>query len=509
MPTTPAFTGVAANAPRRNTVASKSTDSLTATRASFLRGRALRTSICPAPLPNDKTLVRDVPTAPVVATAAAPGIPIQVREVTGTALSLGLTIGAELAASRALAAVGVAFPGSLAAMLSLLLFITLLRAARLTRAAETVRGAFVPGAAFLARWLAVFFVPNLVMLPLAPRLPGADVVKIGVILVVGLLASLLSTAGAALLLRAAAARARGGAAIEATSETAKPAPPSRGLVAGLLVAAAAALPFAAAEGAAGAVVAMYMLAATVLAFCVGQRFPRTLRTVVHPLVSCTAGALGAVALLGAVSGAPFADVLAGYYVRDAGATFSKWGAGNILAALLGPAVVSFAIQMDGRRKLMRLRGGELVGTSLIATIAGLFGTAGAARMLGMSETARLMVVPRMITAPLALAIVDMLGAEAGIALSVVALTGLLGANIAAPLLSMVGVKDPVVRGLATGAAAHGLGTAAMADEPAAFPFAAVAMTLVGIFSTCFVAYPPIRALLVRVALGTAKITSVP
>lgn len=450
----------------------------------------------PATLPASRSAPR------ASATVAGSGVTRFAADAGVTVSSLALTIALEAAAVRALRQCGIQFPGSLAAMLFLLSTITLLRVLRLTGAAERVRALFSPAAAFLTRWLAVFFVPNLVMLPLAPRLPGADVAKIALVLVVGLIASLLSTAAVALALRSAAARLRAGKSAPPSppvAATAGSVPPSNRLLLALTLTAAAALPFAAAGSSVPTV--LYALCATLLAFCVGQRAPARLRAVLHPLVVCTAGALTALSALAMMRGLPLAPVLGAYYVRDAGWCIGRWGAGNALAALLGPAVVSFALQMDGRRALVRARAPELVGTSLTATLAGLFGTAAAARALQMSPPARLVLVPRMITAPLAAAIVEMLGAQPGVALSIVAITGLLGANIAAPMLTALRVKDPVVRGLATGAAAHGLGTAAMSDEPAAFPFAAIAMTLVGIFATCLVAAPPVRALLLRVALG--------
>jgi putative effector of murein hydrolase len=65
------------------------------------------------------------------------------------------------------------------------------------------------------------------------------------------------------------------------------------------------------------------------------------------------------------------------------------------------------------------------------------------------------------------------------------------------------VEDPVARGLAQGASAHGLGTAAMANEPSAFAFAAIAMALTATFSTALVSLAPVRAALIRVAMGAA------
>ncbi len=468
---------------------------------------------------SDRQFFRTTPCASATSTTspsnegggANAGGPALIRHGVLTIGSLALTISLEQAAVRFLRANSIQFPGSLCAMLVLLGSITLLRVLRLTKAAEGLRTLFTPATAFLTRWLAVFFVPNLVMLPLAPKLPSADVAKIAIILVFGFVASLLSTAAIALGLRSIVAKIRGSPAKAApASVSGGSSGPSNGLLLVLALGGLVSLPIAAASGSAIAPAAgtLYALCATMFAFCIGQRAPKPVRSVLHPLVVCTVGALGALTVLSTLSGTPLATVLGSYYARGAG-SLSEWGAGNMLAALLGPAVVSFALQMDSRRALVRARGPELVGTSLLATVVGLFGTAAVARGLSMTPDARLMVVPRMITAPLAAAIVDMLGTQPGVALSVVAITGLLGANIAMPMLSAARVRDPVVRGLATGAAAHGLGTAAMADEPAAFPFAAIAMTLVGIFATCMVASPPIRALLLRVALGRVSNAPVP
>lgn len=69
------------------------------------------------------------------------------------------------------------------------------------------------------------------------------------------------------------------------------------------------------------------------------------------------------------------------------------------------------------------------------------------------------------------------------------------------------MKDPAARGLAQGGSAHGLGTAAMVNEPTAFAFSAVAMALTATASTVLVSIPVVRIALLRVALGAA--TGVP
>ena len=64
---------------------------------------------------------------------------------------------------------------------------------------------------------------------------------------------------------------------------------------------------------------------------------------------------------------------------------------------------------------------------------------------------------------------------------------------------MARIQDPIARGLATAAAAHGLGMAALAaTEPEALPFCALAYVLIGIAASLWAA-SPLREVLFWVA----------
>lgn len=467
-------------------------------RTHFASPRALRARppACAAPR---RAPTASASTSPDDAAAAPPSALSAARSAAAQGASLVLLLLIQRGVARLLARLGLAFPAPLGAMLLLFGLLSASRFAGLSPAVDRASALlFAPGVAFLTRWLAVFFVPNLVMLPLAPPLPPPDLPRIALILVAGFFATLLSAAAACAALRALVRALTNKPPAEVPPALVSAAPPSGALITSLTAVAAVSLALAARAADPTAMPArVYALAVTLLTFCVGQRFARPVKRLLHPLITCTGGTIAAMALLGAVTGAGFRPALAAYYIRSGAA----WGGGNVLAALLGPAVITFAFTMDAQRRLAKARLVEVVGVSLFATLSGLFGTAFAARLLRMSPASRLIVIPRMITAPLAIAISELLGANVGLAASIVALTGLLGANVAATVLSALGVKDPVARGLAIGASAHGLGTAALSDEGSAFPFAALAMTLVGIFSTVLVAYAPFRALLLRAALG--------
>jgi putative effector of murein hydrolase/putative effector of murein hydrolase LrgA (UPF0299 family) len=431
-------------------------------------------------------------------------------------LSVGAFFLAQTAASIAMPFL----PAPLAAMLALLFGALTLRAVGAGNSVDScIAAIFAPGAAFLSRWLAVFFVPNLVLLPLVPGVPSADGIRIVTVVLAGFASSFLSSIAIAIGIRKMVNIGKGVDAnasdADHANSAAKKAPawPPKSLVTALSASASVTLAVAAILarfGGAGAgagfmlsslemlPVRLYGLIVTLLSFCIGQRATKRVKAIIHPLVTCTIGTIAGMGVLAVLSGSGFEPTLAGYFIRTRG---GGWGGGNVLSALLGPAVISFAFQMDARRKLLITRFVEIVGTSLIASVIGLFGTAAFVRALGASNAVRLMVLPRMVTAPLAIPIAGLLGANVGLAATIVAVTGLLGASLGAPLLNMLGVRDPVARGLAVGTSAHGLGTAAMGDEPASFPFAALGMALVGIFSTLIVSSPQLRALLLLVALG--------
>jgi putative effector of murein hydrolase len=207
----------------------------------------------------------------------------------------------------------------------------------------------------------------------------------------------------------------------------------------------------------------------------------------------------------------FRSVLKYCYRGKAAGVMMGWppemfAAGPVLLYLLGPAVVSLSVSMYRRRQLVKDNVAE-VGTAVtVATAGGLLGTALAVRLLNLANPfLRLSLLSRNITSPLAVAMAAMLGADPSLAVTMVVVTGLLGANFGPSLLDIWNVKDPVARGLAMGAAAHGLGTAALSaagpDEASAFPFAAISMALCACAATVAVSVPVVRQVVVQVALG--------
>ncbi|KAK9821310.1 hypothetical protein WJX81_008067 [Elliptochloris bilobata] len=371
--------------------------------------------------------------------------------------------------------------------------------AALTRAsrehADAVAAFFAPALDWIQRWLPLFYVPSLIMLPLALRdIAGRDMAKILAIIGLGMPASLLFTAQVAVGIRA------------LCRTQMEPQPPPRpqlsfsrahhvgwGIVAVIALAAAVlGPPDLAAVGRAG-----FLLAATVLGFLAGSALPPAAARLAHPLVVCAAAANLGAAALGALTGAGYLATLRTFLTKGAGG--APWGAGDLLMSFLGVVILHFGFRIHAQRRLMMRHGPEILGSTALSALFSLFATAAAARAAGLEPGLARALVPRSVTVALALPIAERLGAPAPVVAACVVLTGLLGANLAQPLLDRCAFWDPIARGLATAGSAHGLGTAALArSEPEALPFCALAYALTGVISTALVAVPPVASALLAI-----------
>lgn len=354
-----------------------------------------------------------------------------------------------------------------------------------------------PGSALLLSWMPVFFAPALVLLPLAEPVVATarDAAALAVVVVGGLAASLSATALAVGAVRANA------------SNAAAPAPSS---AKGVVVPFGTPLltPLAFVTALSGVLVAQgknsfmrpYFVAATLGSFVFGSRFVASLAKSQSAAKKALARALHPVAQCALVTSIA-CRVLAQATSKTTTATLKSYGslAGAPLQRLLGASVLALACGVYGRRREVRENWKAVLAGTLTGVGVGLYGTALAARAVGLPRAARLALLPRCITSPLAVAVCTALSTPPAAAVALVVVTGVLGAALGPAALDAMGKKDPVARGMAMGAAAHGIGTAQLDDEPEAQPFAAIAMSLVGAASVVAAAAPASRALLLRAA----------
>lgn len=254
---------------------------------------------------------------------------------------------------------------------------------------------------------------------------------------------------------------------------------------------------------------IFTLCLTVSSYIGASRLPVGFTSVVHPLVTSSAALLVFLRVLSAINGQDFLDVLRTY--KTGSLNPMNAGAADYLFYILGPSVVSFAISVYSRKSLLFQNLPMVLTAMLVSSAGGLFATGAFVRLIhlggktGNAALVRLSLLARNVTTALALPLTEMVGGNMSIASAVVCLTGILGASYGIPLLNALGVKDPICRGLGIGSSAQGLGVAAMAGEPDAFPFASVAMVLTAVAATTLASIPIIRDALVQTTVGSMNI----
>jgi len=407
---------------------------------------------------------------------------------------------------------GIKIPSMLGGCIALLFF--MLAAEMISPGlGDSIFASLSPGSALLTKWLPVFFVPGLAMLPLAPSVgSGFEVAKVLAVVVIGWAYSLVTVTYPVLFLRGKRAKATAPQPVGKVKKAAPAAAPAKPftdetmstLLKGSV--ATAILSFAATKmgnDLATPLQSIFLGISTFASYVWAARLPSMLTNAVHPLIISTILTLGVMFTTGQATGVSFVNILKTY--KTGTLDLMKTGAGDVLLFLLGPSVVSFAVAIYGRKKLLKENFFTVMASMLISSAGGLFGTAAFVRAIHLGGKTggmvRLSVLSRNVTTALSMAITAILGGDVSIAASVVVLTGIFGAMNARRALDALGITDPITRGLAVGASSQGLGVASLLDEPDAFPFAAMSMVLTAVCATILVSIPPIKDALVKLSIG--------
>mmetsp|Transcript_10197 Transcript_10197/g.23880 ORF Transcript_10197/g.23880 Transcript_10197/m.23880 type:complete len:520 (-) Transcript_10197:59-1618(-) len=368
-----------------------------------------------------------------------------------------------------------------------------------------------PGTTLLTKWLPVFFVPGLAMLPLAPSVgSNLEVFKILLVTCLGFVYTLYSVAYSVLFLRKLDGKVAPPAPAPAPKKNSAVAssPPTKPfgdetmafLSKSSIVLGIASLVTQKTMGDApwGTTLrTVFFYTATFASYVRCARMPSAFTKAIHPLLTSTVVVWGLLYAYGIATGATdFIESLMTY--KTGSLAWDVAGAGDILLFCLGPSVVSFAVSMYSRKKLLLENFKIVVAAMLMSSVGGLFGTAAFANLIRLGGTSgnaliiRLSMLARNITTSLAIPVTTILGGEISIAVVVVVLTGIVGAQYGRKLLDLVNIQDPITRGLAVGSAAQGLGVSSMVSEEDAFPFAAMAMALTAVAGTVLVAIPEVK-----------------
>lgn len=135
-----------------------------------------------------------------------------------------------------------------------------------------------------------------------------------------------------------------------------------------------------------------------------------------------------------------------------------------ISFLLGPAVVALAVPLYRLRALLAREWRALVLGGVAGTLVGVGADSLLPRLLGLSAEAQRSLVTAPATSPVALQLAHFTHAPPALAATLAVLSGLVGALVLPPVLTRLGVRHPLARGIAIGSVAHGIGTARAREE---------------------------------------------
>ena len=203
----------------------------------------------------------------------------------------------------------------------------------------------------------------------------------------------------------------------------------------------------------------------------------------HPLVNPVA--------LGALMIALVLALLHVDYTRYASsARFLSW--------LLGPATVALAVPLARELGRLSRMAWPVVASITLGVVTSVASTVAIAKLSGADVTLMRSLAPKSATTPIAMEVARQVGGAPELTAALVVCTGIIGAVLAPWLLDLLRVKDAAQRGIATGTAAHGIGTASLyRTSPAASAYSGLAMGLAGLITALVT--PWLLALLDRTA----------
>jgi predicted murein hydrolase (TIGR00659 family) len=215
------------------------------------------------------------------------------------------------------------------------------------------------------------------------------------------------------------------------------------------------------------------LSVTLIAYAVADRFSAA--TGRHPLANPVLHAVWMIALLLALSGTP-------YKTYFEGAQFVHF--------MLGPATVALALPLYQNRRVVARAIAPMLAALVAGSLTALVSAVAIVKLFGVPQTIIASIAPKSVTAGVAMGIASELGGDAALAAVLVILTGIFGAIIVTPLLTLFGIRDWRARGFAAGLASHGIGTArAFQVNSVAGTFAAIALALNALMTAIIV--PPV------------------
>lgn len=182
-----------------------------------------------------------------------------------------------------------------------------------------------------------------------------------------------------------------------------------------------------------------------------------------------------------------AVVLLGGALFGTGVSYEQYFEGaQFIHFLLGTATVALAVPFFDRIAQLKQYWLPLTTALLLGAIASTAMAVALSMALGLDRQLILSLIPKSVTAPIAMGISERIGGIPTLSAAFCIITGIIGAasgRIIFDFLGITGKRSMMIRGLALGTAAHGIGTArAYSVNPDAGAFAGLALALHGVIA---------------------------
>lgn len=133
--------------------------------------------------------------------------------------------------------------------------------------------------------------------------------------------------------------------------------------------------------------------------------------------------------------------------------------GQFVHFLLGPATVALAVPLHQQFSKLKTIWLPVSLSLLSGIIIAALSTVYLAKIFGASVQTQLSLAPKSVTAPVAMGISEKIGGLPSLTAVLVVATGILGATFGTKVMSLLGIEDDSIKGVAMGVTAHGIGTA--------------------------------------------------
>ncbi len=161
--------------------------------------------------------------------------------------------------------------------------------------------------------------------------------------------------------------------------------------------------------------------------------------------------------------------------------------GTLLNFMMGPSIVALALPLKKNWEVLKSNLAILLTTTIFGALLAVFTNVYCAKLFGVSDVSILSLIPKSVTAPIAMELSDYVGGIPPLTILAVGVAGIFGALFGHKLLKLMGVTNDIAIGFAIGTGSHALGTSTcISISSKQTTFSSLALVLMSITTTLLV-----------------------